>query len=364
MQESYLDMMLQSPKTILIVDDQPPNVKLLSLFCQKLGYRTIGAENGRDGVDAARQCQPDVILMDVMMPVLNGHEATRILKQDPLTKHIPVIMVTALDTREDRLDGIAGGADDFLTKPIDVEELEVRLRNNLRNKEYYDFLINHKELLEKEVAARTAELRQGYIDTIRRLTLAAEYKDEETGLHIRRISLYVKELALACDSGREFADTIFYAAPMHDIGKVAIPDHILLKNGPLTGDEWAIMKTHTTIGAKILQGAASPYLRMAEEIALSHHERWDGTGYPNGISGEDLPLGARIMNICDQYDALRSKRPYKPAFSHQKTFDILTCGDGRTKPEHFDPVVLSSFRRAAAVMDDIFEAHQDEKGLP
>jgi putative two-component system response regulator len=321
----------------------------------------MSPDKGEAAVNVAREGQPDIILMDVMMPVMNGIEATRILKQDDRTKHIPVIMVTALDTREDRLQGIACGADDFLTKPIDVEELEVRLRNNLRNKEYYDFLINHKELLEKQVAARTAELRQGYIDTIRRLTLAAEYKDEETGCHIRRISLYVKELALACGVDRDFADVIFYAAPMHDIGKVAIPDHILLKNGPLDAGEWEIMKTHTSFGAKILQGAESPYLRMAEEIALNHHERWNGTGYPNRLAGESIPFAARIMNICDQYDALRAKRPYKPAFSHQKTFDILTVGDGRTMPEHFDPNVLAGFHRVATVMDDIFESHQDEK---
>lgn len=348
-------------KKILIVDDQERNIKILTVLCKDKGYETLEARDGRIAVETAIKEMPDVVLMDVMMPELNGFEATELLKKNEETKHIPIIMVTALDTREDMIKGIASGADDFLSKPVDPEELLLRLKNSLRMKEYYDFLARHKQILEKEVAERTRQLREGYIDTIIRLTLAAEYKDEETGAHIKRISYYTKELATTLGLTGEFADTIFYASPMHDIGKVAIPDSILLKQGPLNDEEWKVMKSHTTVGANILKGSESPYLKMAIDIAQSHHERWDGNGYPQGIRGEDIPLTARIMNICDQYDALRSKRPYKPAFDHEKTLKIITKGDGRTKPEHFDPEVLGAFKKATSMFADIYAANIDEE---
>lgn len=351
-------------KKILIVDDMERNIKMLALLCQHLGHETISAPNGAEAIAMALREQPDAILMDVMMPEMNGFEATEKLKADPLTRHIPVIMVTALDSREDMLAGITKGADDFLSKPVDTQELTLRLNNNLRNKEFHDFLKNYNQILEKEVADRTLELRQGYIDTIHRLTLAAEFKDEDTGLHINRISHYTKALATELGMDKEFTESIFYASPMHDIGKVAIPDAILLKNGPLDKEEWAIMKTHPSVGARILEGSKSPYLVMATEIALGHHERWDGNGYPNGLQGDSIPLAARIMNIADQYDALRSKRPYKPPFDHAKTFAIITEGDGRTLPEHFDPEVLAAFKKCAGIFDTIFETHQDDAPHP
>jgi len=312
-------------------------------------------------VETAREQLPDAILMDVMMPVMDGFAATEALKSDETTKHIPVIIVTALDSRQDRLTGIEKGADDFLTKPPDAKELALRLKNNLRNKEFHDFLAQHNRILEETVAKRTRELRKGYVETVHRLTLAAEYKDEETGAHIRRISYYTRELAGALGMPAEFCECIFYASPMHDIGKVGIPDAILLKNGPLTNEEWEIMKTHSYLGAKILQGSDSPFLRMAEDIAYAHHERWDGKGYPRGLSGDDIPLTARIMNICDQYDALRSKRPYKPAFDHEKTVGIITRGDGRTMPEHFDPRVLAAFEKMTDIFADIFTTYRDDE---
>lgn len=351
-------------KKILIVDDMERNIKMLALLCQHLGHETISARNGVEAVAAALREQPDAILMDIMMPEMNGFEATEKLKGDPLTQHIPVIMVTALDSRADMLTGIAKGANDFLSKPVDTEELTLRLNNNLRNKEFHDFLKHYNQILEEEVADRTLELRQGYIETIHRLTLAAEFKDEDTGLHINRISHYTKALATELGMDSEFTEAIFYASPMHDIGKVAIPDAILLKNGPLDKEEWAIMKTHPSVGARILEGSRSPYLVMATEIALGHHERWDGHGYPNGLRGDRIPLAARIMNIADQYDALRSRRPYKPPFDHAKTLAIITEGDGRTLPEHFDPEVLAAFRKCADIFNAIFENHQDEAPHP
>jgi putative two-component system response regulator len=268
-------------------------------------------------------------------------------------------MTTALDSRKDRLAGIAVGADDFLTKPIDHEELALRLRNNLRNKEFHDFLKEHKQLLEKQVAERTKWLREGYVDTIHRLVLASEFKDEYTGAHINRVSHYTREIAESCNLSSEFAESIFYASPMHDVGKVAIPDSIQQKPGPLDALEWQVMKTHTTIGAEILEGSTSPYLQMAVDIAKHHHERWDGKGYPNGLKGEEIPLTARIMNICDQYDALRSERPYKPSFDHEKSCDIILVGSDRTSPEHFDPEVLETFRKCRGRFAEIYEELRD-----
>jgi len=342
-------------KKILIADDQQFNILVLEDLCQELGYDTIKARNGREAVDLAHTECPDCILMDVIMPEMGGLEATTQLKNDQETAHIPVIIITALDSREDRLAGIAIGADDFLTKPIDQEELALRLRNNLRNKEFHDFQAEHKQLLERQVAERTRWLREGYVDTIHRLVLASEFKDGHTGAHIKRISHYTREIAEACKLGSEFAERIFYASPMHDIGKVAIPDSIQQKPGPLIALEWQIMKTHTTVGAKILDGSNSPYLQMAVDIAKYHHERWNGKGYPTGLMGEEIPLTARIMNICDQYDALRSERPYKMAYTHEKTCAIILQGCDRTSPEHFDPEVLEVFRKCHGRFAEIFD---------
>jgi len=346
-------------QTLLIADDKAENLILLKVLCKNLGYQTLEAKNGKEAVEQTLAHRPDLILMDVMMPEMNGFEATEILKGREETAHIPIVMVTALGSREDRIKGIRSGADDFLTKPVDSEELALRVKNLLKVKEFGDFLLHHNQILEKQVQKRTLQVRAGYVDTIYRLVLASEYKDEDTGHHIRRISYYTKELADEMGLGKDFADTIFYASPMHDIGKVAIPDSILLKNGPLDENEWKVMKSHTTVGARILKGSVSPFLQMAYDIALSHHERWDGKGYPDGLLGENIPLTARIMNITDQYDALRSKRPYKPAFDHDKTVAIISKGDGRTMPEHFDPAVLAAFTKIHPRLAEIYEEHQE-----
>lgn len=360
--------------TILVVDDEERNVRLLQHLCGGLGYEVIIAKNGHEALELARTQMPDLILMDVMMPVMNGFDATFQLKKDDSTRQIPVIMLTALGEKKDRIVGIEKGANDYLTKPFDTEELSLRIRNNLQIKEYHDFIKNHNETLEKEVAIRTRELnkayekldttynrvKESYIETIQKLNMAAEYKDEETGAHIRRISLYTKELATALGMDQHFVDTIYYASPMHDIGKVGIPDGILMKKEKLTEKEWIIMKSHTTIGADILRGSQSPYLKMAEEIARTHHEKWNGTGYPRGLKEEEIPLSGRITNIVDQYDALRSKRPYKLNLHHETVMKIITEGDGRTHPEDFDPQVMDAFRKSSRKFDEIFNTESDD----
>ena len=338
---------------ILVVDDTPANIKVLNDLL-KHDYQISYATNGLKALEIAQsENRPDLILLDIMMNEMDGYEVIRQLKARPDTRKIPVLFVTAKREVSDETFGLSLGAVDYITKPISPPIVKSRVKTHMS-------LHLHQEHLEDLVAQRTLQLRDGYIDTVHRLTKASEYKDEETGAHIKRISYYTKKLAYQMEMNNEFCETIFYASPMHDIGKVAIPDSVLGKQGPLDDKEWAVMKTHSEIGAQILKGSDSPYLKMAVDIAGCHHERWDGKGYPKGLKGDQIPLTARIMNICDQYDALRSKRPYKPAFSQEKTVSIITEGDGRTMPEHFDPHVLSAFKKSIKLFDDVFESQQDE----
>jgi putative two-component system response regulator len=364
---------MRDKKKILVVDDEEQNIKLLSSLLRAEGYDTDTAMNGREAVDKVKASLPDLVLLDIMMPDMDGYEACSLIKNDALSANIPVVIVTALSDRESKLRGLEVSANEFLTKPIDRVELILRVRNLLKIKEYEDFVVRHNQILEQEVRKRTYELqlamdeiesahreiKESYIETIYRLTLAAEFKDEDTATHIKRISYYCKLLSEHLGQPGDFLETIFYAGPMHDIGKIGIPDSILLKPGKLTSEEFEVIKTHTTIGARILSKSSSEFLSAAEVVALTHHERWDGSGYPRGLKGEEIPLMGRIMNIVDQYDSLRSKRPYKPSFSHEQAYDIIAKGDGRTRPGHFDPAILEAFKKAACDFNDIYEGHQD-----
>jgi putative two-component system response regulator len=346
--------------TILVVDDDPRNVKLLETLLHAEGYVTVAARNGKEALAMAVAERPDLILLDVMMPDMDGFATVARLKGDAQTKQVPVIMVTALDDRESKQRALDAGAEEFLSKPIDHADLTVRVRNLLRLKEYSDFLANHNRILDEQVKKRTVQLEEAFRDTVFALVRAAEHKDEETGHHVRRISHYCAVLAETMNLSAEFRADIHHASPLHDIGKIGIPDHVLLKPGSFTPDEWDVMRTHCVLGANILSSGTSRYTRMGAEIALSHHERWDGSGYPNGLKGEEIPLAARIMQICDVYDALRSKRPYKPAMDHTHTVGIIITGDGRTEPGHFDPAVLAGFaaqtERFAAIYDQLTDA--------
>jgi putative two-component system response regulator len=342
-------------KKILVIDDELLNIKLLKTYLQAESYQVLSAQSGTNGLEAAIKHSPDLILLDIMMPDLNGYEVAKHLKDQPLTQHIPIIMVTSLPDRESRLQALQAGAEEFLTKPIDRTELWVRVRNLLRLKDYADFMKDHNRILEGQVLERTAQLQSNYRETIFTLTRAAEYRDDVTGSHVARVSFYVRTLAKHLGLDNDFIEDIFYASPMHDIGKMAISDYILHKPTQLDADEWLIMKTHPQLGYDILQGCQSPYLKMGAEIALTHHEAWDGSGYPHGLKGEQIPMSGRIMALCDQYDALRSPRPYKLAFNHKKTFDILTQGDGRSSPEQFAPYVLTAFIDCANKLAQIYD---------
>jgi len=346
-------------KKILIVDDDEKNLKLIAAILDGYGYAYETAKNGLEALEKTKSFSPDLILLDIMMPEMDGYKACKRLKADTETQHIPIVMVTALADRDSKIKGLDVGANDFLAKPIDKTELIVRARNLLKVKEFEDFLKDHNRILSEQVKEMTAQLRDAYIDTTFRLTSIAEYKDEDTASHIKRSGYYASLLAKSLGWPENKIEIIFYAAPMHDIGKIGIPSEILLKTSKLSPEEFALMKTHTIIGANILKHGTSEIIKMAELISISHHERWDGTGYPKGLKGDEIPIEGRLYNICDQYDALRSIRPYKPPFDHEKTFKIIAEGDGRTMPEHFDPMVLKAFKEIAPEFDKIFNTYQD-----
>jgi putative two-component system response regulator len=304
---------------ILVVDDEAPNLQLLRLVLQDT-YRLLFAKDGTRAIELARQELPDLILLDVMMPGMTGYEACRRLKADPATAHIPVIFVTALADSANELDGLTAGAVDYITKPVSAAIVQARVRTHLS-------------------LVRMEELRRSRLELVRRLGRAGEHKDNETGLHVIRMSHHARMLGLAAGMSAEEADDLFAAAPLHDIGKIGIPDRILLKPGPLDAAEWEVMRGHTLIGADIIGEHASGLLEIARRIALSHHEKWDGSGYPHGLAGEAIPLEGRIVALADVFDALTSARPYKKAWPLERALAHLRAESGR----HFDPTLVELF---------------------
>lgn len=345
---------------ILVVDDTPDYVEPLSFLLESEGYTVRRVANGQDALHQVSIKAPDLILLDIMMPGMDGLAATRQLKKAASTRHIPIILLTDLADPQTRTDGLEAGAEECLTRPIDRIELNARVRNLLRLKESHDYLGNHNLLLEHQVKLRTEQLEASHLETLYLLLRAAEHRDETTGGRIGRISHSCKTLADIIGMDTNFQQKIYHSSPLHDIGKIGIPDQILRKKFPLTPTEWAVMKTHTVLGAKLLGEGNSDYLKMGAEIAHHHHERWDGSGYPDGAAGTAIPLSARILALCDAYDTLRSARPYKQPIPHNRAVEILANGDERTRPEHFDPDALAAFLRHGDLFADIFDSSEKE----
>ncbi len=346
--------------TILIVDDEPATRGVIAKLLEEAGYATIEARSGQEALAILSRKLPDLILLDLVMPGMGGLDLLRTLKSDGRTLSIPAIIVTGMSGDEARISALQGGAADYLIKPFDKTELTTRVQNHIRLREYRNLQREHAENLEQKIAEKMAQLNDSYHETIYLLTSAAEFRDEDTGAHIRRVSHFTAEIARSMGLAPDYIDCIFYASPMHDIGKIAVSDLILYKPTALDEQEWVTMKSHTIFGKRILENGKAAYIRMGAEIAESHHERWDGSGYPYRLAGDAIPLTGSIMSICDSYDALRSRRPYKQPIGHEETVRIITEGDGRTDPKHFRPEVLSAFSKYEARFREIYEAHTEE----
>lgn len=335
---------------ILIVDDQLLNIKLLEKILQQAGYQNIySTSDPRQAVPMFIEHQIDILLLDIRMPHLNGFEVMELLNEKVGEDYLPILILTAELTSETRAKALGNGAKDFLTKPFDQLEVLQRIHNIIEVRLLHKHLKNYNKTLEEAVAKRTEELELSRYEIIERLGKAAEFKDNETGNHILRMSQYSHLLAKAKGLEKEQCDLILLASPMHDIGKIGIPDNVLLKPGKLDADEWEIMQSHVEIGAELLSGNDEiPLMKMAKNIALTHHERWDGNGYPNGISGEDIPIEGRICAITDVFDALTSERPYKKAWTVEDAMALLHKESGH----HFDPSLVPLFEE---LLDEIIE---------
>jgi putative two-component system response regulator len=339
-------------RRILVIDDDEVTRKITAALVRALGHE---AETARDGIEGLAKLRLDIdlVLLDLVMPAMDGFEVCRRIRRDPHGHDVPVVMVTSQATREDRLLAVEAGANDFIAKPVDETELRVRSASLLKMKDALDALKRSQTQLEEVVERRTASLRQALdemahaqrvaylaqLETVERLAIVAEYKDKVTARHIRRMSEYCAVIARGLRLPPGEVELILHASRMHDVGKIAVPDAILRKPSHLDGPEWSIMRRHPTIGSLILDNSSSEVLQAGRVIALCHHERWDGGGYPSGLAGEDIPLWGRICAVADVFDAVTSERPYKPAFPNDEAMRILRDGRG----SQFDPKVVDAF---------------------
>ncbi|MEI6209908.1 MAG: two-component system response regulator [Desulfuromonadales bacterium] len=334
--------------TVLIVDDTPQNISLLNAALADT-YKIMVATSGQQAIDACHSATVDIILLDVMMPGMDGFETCRRLKENPLTRSIPVIFVTAKGEVKDEAMGFTCGAVDYITKPISAPIVRVRIRTHLA-------LYDQSRALERLVQERTAELNETRLEVLNTLGNAGEYRDNETALHVVRMSHFSRLIGLACGLPESEAELLYNAAALHDVGKIGIPDSILFKPGKLDEEEWKIMRSHSGIGYKIIGNLRSHLLKTCAVIALSHHERWDGAGYPRRLNGPDIPLFGRIVAIADVFDALTSKRPYKEPWSVDDTVAEIKRNSGL----HFDPQVVEAFLRALPEIEAVKNNFADD----
>lgn len=359
-------------KKILVVDDEEDMRESISLILNNrlnggIDYSVMTCGNAQEALAIIKENHIDVVISDIKMPGTSGLEMLDRIRV--FNKQLPVLLMTAYADLDVSIMAIREGAFDFIMKPLHPDYLVHSVNKALELGNLVKFKEQYKRYLETTVAERTNELEISQKDTanfshelIKRLTAVAEFRDTEAGAHVSRIATYAVMMTQKLEMPLEFIRNIKDAAPLHDIGKLGVTDHILFKPGHLTLEEYEVMKTHTTEGAMILSKSSNPVIQMAESIALTHHERWDGTGYPRGLRGEEIPVEGRIVNICDQYDAIRSKRIYKPEYSHVETVRIIIEGDGRTMPEHFAPEVLGAFVCVADQFDEVYTSYNNTTG--